>query len=198
MPKKQCDDHVTLMKTINELKTISFELLSLTTTSNANDSITIKTNELKTKFAYLKQHTFDHLDEEESYWPSVFEKYGENDKMIKKDEANIINNGIKSSGEEFEGLKMAFCSVITALGNTELNPSIGKYGILKHTLKPWCSRELCDKFHNSLPTIPKMFIFPQWLDRYEKYLVLIDSINGDVDMMDKLFPQPNGCMCVIS
>jgi len=201
MPTKQCDDHVTLMKIIDELKVLGKEIKSLLDVPDFNeDAIVNKSNEFKAKFAYLKQHTLDHLSEEELYWPSIYEKYGKGGKMMKKDEQNIINHGLTTKGDEFIGFKMAFCSVTTALGADVkgLNPSIGKYGTVNYKLPPWCSQKLADDFYNELPWIAKMLVFPSWLDAYERYVVLVDSINGDVDVMDKLFPQQDGCHCVIS
>ena len=62
----------------------------------------------------------------------------------------------------------------------------------------YCSQKITDDFCNELPLIPKMFIFPSWFDVYERYVVLIDSICGDVDVIDKLFPQQDGCHCILS
>jgi hemerythrin superfamily protein len=199
MPTKQCDDHVTLMKIIDDLRVLGEELKSSTDVPDINEDVIVnKTKEFKAKFAYLKQHTLDHLAEEELYWQPIYEKYGEGGEMIKKDQDNVISHGLSTKGDEFIGFKMAFCSVSTAMGVKGLNPSIGRYGPVNYKLPPWCSQKLADDFYNELPWIPKVLVFPSWLDVYEKYVVLVDSINGDVNVMDKLFPEHDGCHCVIS
>ena len=117
MPTKQCDDHKALMNIIDELKSLGKELKTLLDVSDSNnDAIISKSNEFKAKFAYLKQHLLDHLAEEEEFWIDIYEKYGQEGKMIKKDEQNIINHGLTTKGEEYIGFKMAFCSFATGLG----------------------------------------------------------------------------------
>ena len=202
-PQKQTQDHKTLLKDLNEISTLSKEILdvaSLTFTSPSRSSessslITIKCDELKVKWDSSMQHMFDHLSEEETFWPPIYEKHGE--KFVKEDTNNILNHGFQTKGIEHEAFKNTFCSVLTAVGTT-LNKSKGKYGQLIFTQLPYASTEFSANFHNELPMVPKLLIFPSWLDKYERYCVLLDSINAEVDRSEELFSSQSGCRCVIS
>jgi len=197
MPKKQCQDHNTLFKGLDEIKVLLKEIISIVSSSESSESlITTKSNELQTKFDSSMHHMFEHLSDEEKFWPSIYEKHGV--KNIAKDESNIVNSGMISTGIEAQAFKMIFASMVTAIGTTLNSSSTNKYGTIKYTIKPFASKELSMKFHNRLPSFPKLFIFPNWLDLYEKYSVLLDSLNGDEDKMEFLFPSQKGCTCIIS
>jgi hemerythrin superfamily protein len=200
-PKKQYQDHEALLKHLSEIKALSEEILSMVSINvllppqSTASLIAKKCDELKALWDSSMQHMFEHLAEEEKFWPAIYEKHGE--KITKQDEANIVSAGLKAKGIESEAFKMIFASLVSAMGTT-LNKSKNKYGKLSYDLPPWASKELSLDFHNSLPSVPKYLIFPSWLDKYERWCVLLDSINGDVDRLQELFLTNGGCGCVIS
>jgi len=161
---------------------------------------------LKADYATFKTFMFIHLEEEEKFWPSVFLKYGKPE--AEKARSKIISEELSKKGQTAIAVNNFLGAMLDAIGYPE-SLAFGKDGIPAEykvsgawRADPWAG-DVNKSFLDSVPFIPRVFIFPGAYKGYvTKWKLLIDSITGDRDIM--LVPGPSapqapvGCGCTIS
>ena len=78
-PNLQCDDHKSIMKQLEDIKERASALLHLVIAGGQDNAerIASLSAELRTAFETLAEQTLVHLAEEEKFWTTVTEQYGE-------------------------------------------------------------------------------------------------------------------------
>jgi hypothetical protein len=131
-----------------------------------------------------------HINDEERFWPSQIEKFGEvrillrcmyfplsNHKIQKfyRDiEHKLIQFGAQHGGRNFENIG---CSVLDAMGI-----EIGGVSLLPGE-KGWCNEKVQEDFLSNFPPPVRQNVLPIWNKRYQKYKQMILSIQGTEDVL---------------
>ena len=173
-------NHTELVEMMNNIEAQSKSLYDATKVQADSNTLLKLQGQLQNLMTSFKEYMFCHLDEEDKFWPSVFEKYGleEHEKCMKK----VFAHDSSKTGNDAIAFKALIGAVFDAGGfHNEEYPKTIACGL---QIEPWCSEIYINNFYASVPLIPRILIFRGEIKGYKrKWKLMIDSVCGDDDIL---------------
>lgn len=112
-PQRQTEDHITLVNRMNTIKYLAANLKAAI--KNDDDEFKDKLTALLDAFLQLRKNLFEHIAEEEVYWPQELKKYGASNwsKVEELVITDTLSHGDANAGDPH---RLTLCAIARASG----------------------------------------------------------------------------------
>ncbi len=140
---------------LDKLVSLSGDTLKAAQASKWEEAATLHAT-LKAQCAEMKTNMFEHLAEEERFWPEVLLRHGE--KKNAEHVQLIVAIDLKKKVKELLAFKVFAGAILDNMGYQASKQPPSLPTALQ--LAPWCTEAQAAKFVGELPFVPRVFFSP--------------------------------------